>query len=46
LLKHKILISSFSYPNPNDPAITRIILNALHTEWDIDALVDTLKRIL
>lgn len=38
LLKSKILISSFSYPNPNDPPITRIILSALHTEEDIEYL--------
>ena len=38
LLKHKILISSFSYPNPQDPPITRIIISALHTEGDIEKL--------
>ena len=39
LLEHKILISSFAYPNPSSPPITRIILSALHTEGDIEALV-------
>ncbi len=38
LLKHKTMISSFSYPNPSDTPITRIILSALHTEGDIEVL--------
>ena len=45
LLTHKIMISSFSYPNPTDPPITRIILSALHTEGDIDFLSDKLREI-
>lgn len=44
LLKHKILISSFSYPNPTDPPITRIIISALHTEGDIQYLSDCIKE--
>ncbi len=44
LLKHKILISSFSYPNPNDPPITRIVLSALHTEGDIAQLSECLSQ--
>ncbi len=43
LLKHKILISSFSYPKPTDPPITRIILSALHTEGDIEEIIEKLK---
>ena len=43
LLKHKILISSFSYPKPTDPPITRIVLSALHTEEDIEYLIEKLK---
>lgn len=42
LLKHKILISKFSYPKPTDPPTTRIVLSALHTEGDIDVMVNTL----
>ena len=38
LLKHKTMISSFSYPNPSDTPITRIVLSALHTEGDIVVL--------
>ena len=37
-LKHKILISSFSYPNPTDPPITRIIISALHQSADVECL--------
>jgi 8-amino-7-oxononanoate synthase len=44
LLNHKILISSFSYPNPNDPPITRIVLSALHTEGDIARLSKCLSQ--
>ena len=43
LLKHKILISSFSYPKSTDPPITRIVLSALHTEGDIEYLNEKLK---
>jgi 8-amino-7-oxononanoate synthase len=39
LLKHKIVISNFAYPLPSSPPITRIIMSALHTEWDIDTLI-------
>jgi 8-amino-7-oxononanoate synthase len=38
LLKHKVLISSFSYPNPSDLPITRIIISALHQTADIEQL--------
>ncbi|NJN33072.1 MAG: hypothetical protein HC817_01270 [Saprospiraceae bacterium] len=38
LLGKKMLISSFSYPKPTDPPITRVIISALHTEGDLDFL--------
>ena len=44
LLQQNILISSFSYPKPNDPPITRIILSALHTEGDISFLSEKLSH--
>jgi 7-keto-8-aminopelargonate synthetase-like enzyme len=44
LLERKILISSFAYPNPDSPPITRIIISALHTEGDIDFLVKNLPN--
>ncbi len=43
LFKHKTMISSFSYPQPTDPPITRIVLSALHTEEDIRRLSEQLK---
>ena len=43
LFRQNIMISSFAYPKPNDPPITRIILSALHTEGDIALLCEKLK---
>lgn len=43
LLKHKTMLSSFSYPNPSDTPITRIVLSALHTEGDIVVLSEQLN---
>ena len=43
LFEQNIMISSFAYPKPNDPPITRIILSALHTEGDIALLCKKLK---
>ncbi len=39
LLQKHIVISAFNYPGPNDPKITRVVLNALHREEDIEELV-------
>lgn len=48
LFNRQIMISSFPYPKPNDPPITRIVLSALHTEGDIkmlsEVLLDRLKN--
>ena len=44
LLNSKIMISSFAYPDPDAPPITRIVISALHTEDDIKALSESLKR--
>ena len=38
LLKHKVLISSLSYPKPSDLPITSIIISALHEASDIEYL--------
>lgn len=46
LWEHKIMISSFSYPKPTDPPITRMIVSALHTEGDIFSLNEKLKIVL
>lgn len=44
LYEQKTLISSFPYPTKKDPIITRIVLNALHTERDIDELASQIDR--
>ncbi len=46
LLAEKIIISSFSYPYPEDPPISRIIINALHSREDLDVLLRSLDEIL
>jgi 7-keto-8-aminopelargonate synthetase-like enzyme len=38
LLDHDIIISSFSYPDPDSPPIHRIVLSALHEPFDMDTL--------
>ncbi|MBC6991834.1 aminotransferase class I/II-fold pyridoxal phosphate-dependent enzyme [Hymenobacter sp. BT491] len=35
MLKRGVWISSFPYPSPTDPCITRIVLSALHTSADV-----------
>lgn len=44
LLSLDILISSFSYPDPQGPAINRIVLSALHTPSDLEILAEHLTR--
>jgi len=44
LFDKDILISSFAYPTPQDPNITRIILNSLHTLPDIDLLASNINE--
>ena len=46
LLQKGIVISSFHYPGPNDPKVTRIVLNALHTDEDIEMLVDGVNEMI
>ncbi len=43
LEKEKILISSFPYPSPEDPPLQRVVLNAQHTQEDIQRLADAVK---
>jgi 8-amino-7-oxononanoate synthase len=38
-----IIISSFAYPDPQGKKINRVVLNALHTEDDIQTLVEVLS---
>jgi 8-amino-7-oxononanoate synthase len=43
-LKNKaMLVSSFPYPTPADDAITRVVLNALHTADDITRLLEAIS---
>ncbi|WP_293310772.1 aminotransferase class I/II-fold pyridoxal phosphate-dependent enzyme [Pedobacter sp. UBA5917] len=44
LLKEKILISSFPYPNPDSAPINRIVLSSWHTDEDIDKLILAIKK--
>jgi len=46
LLAKKIIISSFSYPDPSGQKIQRIVLNALHTRQDIEILAEAIDAIL
>lgn len=41
--RHKILISSFAYPDPEGENLNRIVLNALHTQEDLDKLATVVK---
>ena len=44
LLAHKVLISSFRYPTPVDEPITRVILNSLHTQEDLERLTSLINQ--
>ncbi|HMN89831.1 MAG TPA: aminotransferase class I/II-fold pyridoxal phosphate-dependent enzyme [Saprospiraceae bacterium] len=43
LQQHRMLISSFPYPSPEDPLLTRLIVSAAHTSEDIALLIRLLK---
>ncbi|OUJ76157.1 aminotransferase class I/II-fold pyridoxal phosphate-dependent enzyme [Hymenobacter crusticola] len=43
LEKHKVLISSFAYPTPADPCITRIVLSSLHTSADVARVAELVR---
>lgn len=42
LYENKILTSCFSYPKTTDPAVTRLVVTALHQEQDLERLADVL----
>lgn len=46
LMNAGILISSFSYPRPEDAPVDRIIISAYHRKEDLDFLTDLLLKIL
>ena len=39
------ILSSFPYPLPDSPAVNRIVLSAWHERKDLEALVQTLKKL-
>lgn len=43
LKEANILLSSFPYPTKDSPLITRVILNALHTEADVKTLISSIE---
>ena len=42
--KHNILISAFAYPDPSGPSLKRVVLNALHTNEDLETLAQVLRE--
>jgi 7-keto-8-aminopelargonate synthetase-like enzyme len=45
LLKKKIIISSFAYPDPAGEKLQRVVLNAQHTKDDLEKLAEALHEI-
>ncbi len=45
LIQKGILISSFAYPNPEDPAVDRIVISAAHSREDIQTLINVLDEL-
>ena len=41
--KQGIIISSFAYPDPKGKKINRAVINALHTDADLQKLVDAMN---
>lgn len=46
LLQHKVIVSSFPYPDPKGKKIQRVVLNALHTKTDLERLAEALYKAL
>lgn len=44
LQEQQIIISAFAYPKPDSKKIKRVVLNALHTEQDLQYLANALRR--
>ncbi|RZK93262.1 MAG: aminotransferase class I/II-fold pyridoxal phosphate-dependent enzyme [Pedobacter sp.] len=42
LLQHKILVSSFPYPDKNGPTVNRIVLSSWHSKADIEKLIQAI----
>ncbi|MEM6378224.1 MAG: aminotransferase class I/II-fold pyridoxal phosphate-dependent enzyme [Bacteroidota bacterium] len=44
LQKEHILVSSFHYPSAQDPLVNRIVINAAHTQADMEQLIDLILK--
>ncbi|MBE9466011.1 aminotransferase class I/II-fold pyridoxal phosphate-dependent enzyme [Dyadobacter subterraneus] len=44
LEENGIMASCFSYPNPTDPPITRIVISAIHEKEDLDRLAEVCMK--
>jgi 7-keto-8-aminopelargonate synthetase-like enzyme len=44
LQQQQIIISAFAYPRPDSPQIKRVVINALHTEQDLQRLAHALQQ--
>jgi 8-amino-7-oxononanoate synthase len=45
LLKNNVLISSFGYPRPENNAVNRVVVNALHLKSDLEKLVQLIEQL-
>ena len=45
LQNHRIICSSFNYPTPNSPALTRIVINACHQKEDLLMLKNVIEGV-
>ncbi len=43
LERHHILVSSFPYPTPEDELVTRVVINSLHSEADVERLAGLIR---
>lgn len=44
LEKHQVLVSCFPYPTPGDELVTRVVLNSLHTDADVERLAGLIRN--
>lgn len=44
LVQNNVIISSFGYPHPDNDPVNRVVLNALHTNSDIEKLAQLIKQ--
>jgi 7-keto-8-aminopelargonate synthetase-like enzyme len=44
--QHRMIISSFAYPDAHGPALNRAVISALHTKEDVEALATVINKTL